>query len=162
MLTSDEFIQLYKENILKKRVYDHVGLQRLLNENLISDVVTPATINVLIEHRLINAKLTQADVNFMQQFGILKHGITFQNNHLTLSSGETIIADFTTPSARQEIIDKCLGGTLISGKIIHAGFFFGSVDLYSTLKNLPTDQLQLFEMTTISRTNTLSWLLLNY
>src|SRR6185437_7934496 len=41
------------------------------------------------------------------------------------------------------------------GKILHAGFFLGTEDFYKQLCDLP--ELNLFEMTSIDKTNTLGW-----
>ncbi len=55
-MLSDEYLHLYKANILKKRVYDHVGLQRLLNEKEIDENVTPNMIECLIKNNIIQSK----------------------------------------------------------------------------------------------------------
>jgi acyl-CoA hydrolase len=123
---SDEYIELYKEKILKKRVYDHIGLQRLLNEGKISEKVTPDFLEILQKNGIISSPLTKFDIAFLQKFGILDK-------------------------------DMHLGNHLKAGKILHAGFFLGSKDLYATLKNLSPAELIQFEMTTIKRTNTLDW-----
>ncbi len=156
-MLSDEYIQLYQAGILKKRVYDHIGLQKLLNTYDIQEKITPDLIDYLIKHELIHSKLTLLDVTFMKKFNIIKSDINFNNGYLNLPSGESIPADLTDATSKQFILDKCLGKYLKSGKIIHAGFFFGSVDLYSALHNLSYDELQLFEMTSVARTNALLW-----
>lgn len=154
-MLSDEYIELYQSKILKKRVYDHIGLQQLLNLKKISEIITPNILDVLLENHLIQAHLSGADFEFLQKFGIFKADIQWQSNELRLPSGETIPADLTLESAKQAIIKQCLGHQLKSGKIIHAGFFLGSRELYQALKNLALDELQQFQMTSITRTNTL-------
>ncbi len=156
-MLSDEYIELYKEGILKKRVYDHVGLQQLLNSHKITEAVTAKTLEVLLENNIINSKLTLSDFQFLQHFGILKSGISYQSEDFILPSGEKIPADLTSEKSRQTIIDKCLGKNLKSGKIAHAGFFLGSIDLYRQLHNLSPTELQLIDMTSVARTNSLSW-----
>jgi acyl-CoA hydrolase len=151
-MLSDEFIQLYKAGVLKKRVYDHIGLQKLLNANLISENVTPDFIDILIAHQIINTVFTSADLLFLTKFGIFKDGITLNDNDLILPSGESIPID-----NKEQIQKKCLGEKLKSGKVIHAGFFFGSVDFYSQLRTLPYNELSQIDMTSIARTNSLLW-----
>lgn len=156
-MLSDEYMQLYNEGILKKRVYDHVGLQRLLNDQIISEDISPNIIDVLIDHKIINSTLTLSDLNFLLKFGIFQDGITLNNNLLISSSGESISNDLAILANKRLVIEKCLSNKLKSGKIIHSGFFFGSKDLYSQLNNLAIDKLQQIDMTSIARTNSLLW-----
>jgi hypothetical protein len=67
----DGFIDLYRSGILKRRVYDHAGLQRLLNDGQISTQVTPSTLDTLVEGGHISVRLTEQDFAFLQKFGIL-------------------------------------------------------------------------------------------
>lgn len=156
-MLSDEYIQLYQADILKKRVYDNIGLQLLLNLRKITENITPNTLDVLLEQGLINTKITQDNFNFLQKFGILTSDVNYQSGYFILSSGEKIPADLSMPEVKKLIIEKYLGKKLISGKIIHAGFFLGSIDLYQKLNNLSPEELKLIEMTTIDRTNSFHW-----
>jgi uncharacterized protein YqgQ len=156
-MLSDEFMQLYKANILKKRVYDHIALQSLLNSNKIQENVTSKLIDSLLENKIIDEILSIENVAFLKKFGIFVPDMTYAQGHLILSSGESIPADLKQAHTRKEIFEKCLGKHLRTGKIAHAGFFLGSVDFYQQLKNLPHAILQQIDMTEISRTNSLFW-----
>ncbi len=145
-MLSDEYLQLYQVGILKKRVYDHIGLQRLLNAKIITETITPAFLDILIEHHIIHANLTTDDVAFLQTFGILR-----------LQEGDSIPLDLSNPTTKKQLIDHCLGTQLLCGKIIHAGFYFGSPDLYHQLRSLSKETLHQIEMTSIARTNSLLW-----
>lgn len=156
-MLSDGYMHLYTENILKKRVYDHVKLQQLLNSGQITETITPDFIDILLANNIINPKLTEDDVAFLQKFGIFKSDILYQSGSLLLPLNEIIPADLTESKLKNHIIDKCLGVSLKSGKIIHAGFFLGSAELYQHLKNLSVEELQQIDMTSIARTNRLCW-----
>jgi acyl-CoA hydrolase len=156
-MVSDEYVELYKRGILKKRVYDEIGLQRLLNERKIDERVTPEMLDVLIENKIIHAHLTAKNITFLKKFGIIHPGLRYQDRHIILPCGERLSTDLNSPLAKQHFIEKCLGVTLQSGKIIHAGFFLGTNDLYQALRDMTPDELQQIEMTKISRTNTLYW-----
>lgn len=153
----DEYMQLYKANILKKRVYDHIGLQKLLNSRKLSEKITPETLDVLVERKLIRSKISLRKFKFLQAFGIIKPEINYENGDLVLPSGEKIPADLTNSAAKKRINSACLGAHLQKGKIIHAGFFLGSADFYSQLHALSEDELQQIDMTLIARTNALNW-----
>lgn len=156
-MLSDEYLQLYNANILKKQVYDHIGLQRLLNANAITEKITIEMVDVLVNHHIINAHITATDLQFLQQFGIFKPGIILEAGNFVLTSGESFSADLTLPSSRQQIVNQCLGDKLRTGKIIHAGFFLGTSDFYKELYEFPTEVAQKIDMTSITRTNALSW-----
>lgn len=156
-MLSDGYLQLYREGLLKKRVYDHVGLQKLLNARVITENITPDLIDVLLENGFINARLTAADSLFLQKFGILNAEIKYQEGNFILPSGEMIVADLTLQESKRSIITQCLGTHLQTGKIIHAGFFVGSNEFYQQLRDFTDTELQQIEMTAIARTNTLTW-----
>src|SRR5436853_1131408 len=67
----DGFLELYRIGILRRKVYQHLGLQQLLNDGRISEEVTPATLNVLKETGTISARLTTKDFTLLQEVGIL-------------------------------------------------------------------------------------------
>jgi hypothetical protein len=153
----DGYLQLYKADILKKRVYDHLGLQRLLNSGAITEKVTPLMLDVLLEQGIIQPVLTALDVYFLKQFGIFRADVDYDNGKLRLPAGEQIIPDLSVVENRQRIAQSALGERLTTGKIIHAGFFLGTNDFYNQLRQLTKEEAQLIDMTTIARTNTLSW-----
>lgn len=135
-MVSDEYIHLLNAGIIKKRVYDNLGLQLLLNNNEITEEVTPQLFEKLISNNIINKEPNADDINFLKTFGI------FQDD-----------AEYNGPSS----LPQCLGKTLKTGKLIHGGFFLGSNVLYDGLRNLPQDIAEQFDMTRISRTNSILW-----
>ncbi len=154
---SDDYLHLYNQGVLKKRVYDHIGLQQLLNAKKISETITPDFLEILLENKLISPQITPADFAFLQQFGIIKSEIKFQEGKFILPKGEKISGDLSSEKTRQHVKTECLGKTLTSGKILHAGFFMGAEDFYQQLHNMPLIEKQQFDMTSIARTNALSW-----
>lgn len=155
-LFTDEYLHLYKQGILKKYVYDHIGLQKLLNEGKIHDTIDADILDILLSHHLIKPKLTQECVNFLTEFGILKENVIYQDDYLIINS-EKIPADLSVESSRQKIIQTCLGTELKNGVLLHAGFILGSTVLYSELNAMSNDERKLFNMSAISKTNQLSW-----
>lgn len=156
-MMSDEYLNLYHAGILKKRVYDHVGLQRLINNKIITAKITPDILDVLLDQAIIQQQLTLQDVEFLFHFGIIKSDIKYADNTFILPDGTHIATDLSLPANKMQIIANCLGKTLQSGFIAHAGFFIGSVDFYQQLLAMPKAEAQLFNMTSITRTNALTW-----
>ncbi|MHB1222223.1 MAG: acetyl-CoA hydrolase/transferase C-terminal domain-containing protein [Gammaproteobacteria bacterium] len=133
-MMSDEYIHLYQQGILKKKVYDHIGLQKLLDNGELTENITPNTLNVLLKNNIISSPLTPNDVKFLQEYGIFK------------STNDSL-----------NIKDHSLGDKLTSGTLIHAGFFLGSIDLYKSLNQLSEEERQLIYMTSVARTNQLTF-----
>jgi acyl-CoA hydrolase len=156
-MLSDGYMQLYKEKILKKCVYDHLGLQKLLNAQKISENIAPDILDVLLENKLISARLTDEDAAFLKKFGIFKADVRFKAGNILLPSGETISADLNSVEIKQAIVANCLGQQLAAGKVVHAGFFLGTKDFYQQLRDLTEAESLQMDMTTIARTNTLLW-----
>lgn len=153
---SDEYLYLYKENILKKRVYDNLLLQRMLNEHVFSEKIEPPLIDLLIKNHVISSSFTHDDFKFLIRYGIFNDNIKYENGNIILTDGTIISADISLEKNKNLIINHCLGKTLKTGKIMHAGFFVGSKDLYNMLHHLPYDERHLIAMTSITRTNTLT------
>lgn len=135
-MVSDEYIHLLNAGIIKKRVYDHLGLQLLLNSGEITEQVNPNFFNKLIEAGIISEDLTQDDIKFLKYFGIFKSNAEYQG---------------------RQSLPQCLGTKLINGKLIHGGFFLGSNVLYDGLRNLTPEFAKQIDMTRISRTNSILW-----
>lgn len=62
----DEYMELYHAGVLKKQVFDNVELQKLLNDKLITDHVSPEMIDILIEKKVIHSQLTHEDILFLK------------------------------------------------------------------------------------------------
>lgn len=156
-MLSDDYMHLYKNSILKKKVYDHAGLQNLLNLQLIAEQITPQTLDILLENNIINYELTPQNIEFLIHFGVLKPTLSLLADKLMLESGEIIPNNLHLSTVKQIIVEKYLGDTLKTGKIIHAGFFIGTTEFYQFLYNLPAAELEKIEMTSITRTNSVLW-----
>jgi acyl-CoA hydrolase len=77
----DGFLHLYNAGIMKRKVYDNVALQTLVNEEkiFVHQTVTPEIVDLLVEKCAIHSKLTCKDFDFMQEFGILRSDLTWEN-----------------------------------------------------------------------------------
>ena len=151
----DAFMYLIKEGIIKRRVYDHVILQRLLNEGIISEKVNDKTLYWLLAQRAISPQLSEKDFNFLQHFGIFKEGIQFQNGMLIFEDGQRVSANLNEEAAHKIVVAKALGGELKNGAIVHAAFFLGTYEFYKWLKDLPENLCKQIHMKSVLRVNQL-------
>ncbi len=147
------FWHLYKDGILRRRVYDSIPLQKLMNEGKLSERVTPNTLNVLLDEGVIDNPLTKKDVDFLQHFGFLKDSLNYVDGQLQTMDGTAIPAD---PVAnKNDFIRYCLGDHVKRGTIMHGGFYLGPRSLYQELHDLGEEAHQSFCMTGVSHVNQL-------
>ena len=149
----DGFYYLIKTDILRRRVFDHEGIQRLLNESKINTDVSIETLDALIDGGYIQPVLTREDVDTLAHFGLFKPGTKLDNDALVTPQGEHVSA--AVDQSRDIIISQCLGHSLQHGRIMHGGFFLGPKSFYDGLKNLDEDTLRAINMTNISYVNQL-------
>ncbi|MBT3983986.1 MAG: hypothetical protein HOE90_21705 [Bacteriovoracaceae bacterium] len=149
----DAFMELYKNGILKKKVYDHVMLQRLLNSEKISEHFDKDILQVLHRNKVIHPHLCQSDMEFLKKFGILKTQCALIGDQIELPGGERVKADLTNEEAYLQIIEYGLGDKLQGGAISHGGFFLGPQAFYDFLRELPEEEIKLFLMKPVSKIN---------
>ncbi|MEZ5505755.1 MAG: acetyl-CoA hydrolase/transferase C-terminal domain-containing protein [Gammaproteobacteria bacterium] len=151
----DGFFTLIKDGILKRRVYEHEGLQRLLNEGKIHEQLRPDTLDVLLQERVIHSRLQRQDIAFLNYFGIFSPAVKLDKHTITTESGQTFSWDIHDDANRRAISDACLGKQLKHGRIMHGGFFLGQKSFYEGLKHLDPETLDAINMTRISYVNQL-------
>ncbi|MGH1468991.1 MAG: acetyl-CoA hydrolase/transferase C-terminal domain-containing protein [Bdellovibrionales bacterium] len=151
----DSFMNLYQAKILKKKVYDSVILQRLLNEERIQENFKDDILDVLCAEGAVRSSLTKKDVQFLKDFGVFKSSVSFNEGFLGLDSGESVKADLFDKEALELIKKKALGAKLRNGAVAHAGFFVGPRNFYQFLKDLPIEERKLIRMKQVSQINQL-------
>lgn len=146
------FVYLYRDGVLKRRVYDSIPLQRLLNEGAITEAVSEQTLQALLEREVIPTRLRREDVEFLQKFGIFNDRVRYEDASLVI--GETrVAADLSQPESYALVVTQGLGARLQNGILMHGGFFMGPQSFYETLRNLPEEKSRQICMTTVQRVN---------
>lgn len=154
-MISDGFIHLLNSGIMKRRVYDHAGLQRLINEGKIGEKPSPDMVLALRDAGLISEKLTEKDFDFLTEYGILGDDLRWDDGTIITEEAELVPADLTLNWAREKLFELCLGKALRKGIALHAGFFIGTQFLYDSLMNMDEAQLSIIEMRDIKYINSL-------
>ena len=151
----DGFLELYRSGILKRKVYSHTGLQRLLNDGQLSEEVTPSTLAALVETQIISADLTEQDFTFLQEFGIFRSALRYEDGFILLDNNARIPAKLADDNNSAEIVRHCLGTLLKGGHFAHACFFLGPRKFYETLRQMDSAEREQICMTGISYVNEL-------
>ena len=147
------FLELYKQGILRRKVYDDITLQRLLNEGRITEEVTPALLEALVVHQAVPARLRAADLAYLQKFGVLRADLRLVGNTLHTADGQQIEANLADEAAFRQIAAVGLGSRLQGGILMHAGFFLGPRSFYDYLHGMSEEHNQLIGMTTVDNVN---------
>jgi acyl-CoA hydrolase len=151
----DGFLELYHSGILRRKVYDHAGLQRLINQGLIVEEVTRWTLEALLDAGIVSTRLTSHDFAFLQRAGILRREVGYESGAIRLEDGTSIPADLADERTVNEISRRALGSRLEGGYIAHACFFLGSRHFYDALRRMDRVEREQICMTGISYVNQL-------
>jgi acyl-CoA hydrolase len=151
----DGFMHLIEAGIIRRKVYDDVALQRLLNTGRIGERITPDVLEALLAAKVIGSPLDAADFAYLQHWGVLHADLRWQDGAIVLPDATRIEPDLRKTSSRQAIAERCLGETLLHGCIVHAGFFLGPEALYAWLRELPEARRRQISMRSVARINQL-------
>ena len=151
----DSFMHLIKADIMKRRVYDHAILQRLLNEETITEDVNENTLFSLLQRHAIHPRLTESDFRFLKTFGVIRAGIEFEDGYLVLENGARIEGDFNKEDNTDKILGQCLGKRLANGAIVHGAFFLGPREFYDWLNAMPKEKRRMIHMKSVTKINQL-------
>lgn len=148
----DSLIELFKDKILKRKVYEDVRLQKVINENGFNETQVKEIFKALIDGKHLHAKIKPKEVKFLQHFGILKDGLKYDNG--TLSDGNNSYSlDTSNKESLDALIDSCLGSKLKKGIAIYASFFIGPQNFYQDLRDMDEETLKLIDMRGVDYVN---------
>ncbi len=151
----DGFLQLYKNGVIKRKVYHNAPIQRLVNDGKIKEERIPADIlQQMIDAELINPYLTRKDFESLQKYGVFKDDVTYDNGYL-VKDGRRFSALLTDKKNLEAVNELCLGDCLKKGVVLTGAFFIGPTDFYEDLRKMPEEERQKFEMTGVDVANQL-------
>jgi len=148
------FLHLYRAGVLKRKVFDHAGLQDLLNQGLLSDPLPRDAIRILYQNQIVPRHLDRSTLAWLVRFGIVNQELRCEDDTLSINANERVTNDLQNPSTL-EWLQKVTGKALRGGKLMHAAFFLGSQWMYDTLNEMSDEERSLFQMTGVSRINQL-------
>jgi acyl-CoA hydrolase len=149
----DGFVDLFRAGILKRRVYPHALLQRLVDDQRIGDSVGIETLEALHDAGLVQP--TARDFSQLQAAGIFRDDVSFASGKVTTAEGLSMTLDLSNGTTRSKLAKSCLGESLRNGVLAHGGFFFGPKAFYKALRELPEEERRQFAMQRISFVNEL-------
>ncbi|WP_054029900.1 acetyl-CoA hydrolase/transferase C-terminal domain-containing protein [Desulfatitalea tepidiphila] len=150
----DGFLQLYKGGVIKRKVYHHAGVQRLINEGKLKDQIPPEILAWMIEQETLHPYLTRKDFEALQHVGVFKAEAVYANGEI-ICDGRRFSALLADAENLRAVSDNCLGSALKNGVVLTGAFFIGPKDFYDTLNHMPEEEQNQFEMTGVEVANQL-------
>lgn len=150
----DPFMQLYKRNILRRKVYDNIAIMQLINEGkLSSDRIPEDILKLLNEKKGISTKLCEEDFNMLTRFGILKEGLKFHDGFIY--DDRTRYSTDLDDNDCSEKIKVLLGKNLKKGQVILGAFYIGPKSFYDELNSMDEENRSQFGMSGVEKVNQL-------
>ncbi|MGB4304138.1 MAG: acetyl-CoA hydrolase/transferase C-terminal domain-containing protein, partial [Syntrophomonadaceae bacterium] len=150
----DAFMQLYKNKILKRQVFDSIPLMKLINQgDLAVDSIPENIIEKLLALEAIHSPLTEQDFAFLTHYGILRRGLVYDNG--TIIDGEERYSTDLNDEKNRLALRELLGNQLLNGHIILGAFFVGPRSFYKALNDMTEEERRLFAMSGVEKVNQL-------
>lgn len=148
----DGFLHLLDAGVIRREVYNHAGLQELVNDGRIGQEVSLETLDVLREEGLIDSPLRARDVAWLRSYGIFRAEVEFKGGRLRMGQ-QSLEPDLDDAESRKAISGLALGERLAGGIVIHGGFYVGPESFYQRLRDLtPADRKRIC-MTSVNYIN---------
>lgn len=148
------YLELVRAGVVKRKTYNNVAIQRLVNDKKIDGTITPKTLEALLETGAIQPRLTQKDFDFLCEYGIFKDGLALEDGHIRCGD-RAFAADLSQSDNLRDIAAHCLGDTLKNDITIHGGFFLGTNSFYEELRNMSEADRRHINMTSVLNVNQL-------
>jgi acyl-CoA hydrolase len=146
------FIHLLEADVMQREVYNHAGLQELINSGQIGKDVSMDTLDVLRKADLIDSPLRSRDVVWLKGYGILRQEVEYKGGRLRVGE-QSLDPDLDDDESRNAINSLVLGSRLAGGIVIHGGFYLGPESFYQRLRDLPARDRQRICMTSVNYIN---------
>lgn len=150
------FMHLIKAGIVKRKVYDDLTLQTLLNNGAITERVSVDTLQALLKAGAISFELSAKDLAWLQQWGIVKADVMLDGREL-VANGKHYAPNLNDAANLERIGADLLGDRLKGGIYMHGGFFLGPKDFYQNLRDLPREESENICMSSVGHINQLDY-----
>lgn len=129
------FLYLLQKGILKREVYPDEKLQRLVDDSVLAKEIDARTIEILLQHRVVDARLDERDVLLLKRIGVFTDHAQWRDGALWIGHQRFAEADLRDDRLLDAITQHALGNQL-KGTVMHGGFFLGPKKFYDELREL--------------------------
>ena len=154
-MVMDGFMHLRKSGILRRHVFDDLGLQRLLNSGAVHEVADTSTLDRFIEVGLVAMQLDRPSLHWLQKFGLVDSSVDLVNGELRWPDGMRSGADLSDRGAKRMLVEHIDGKPLVGGRYLHGAFWLGTRLLQDWLRDLDDADYAGLCMTRVTHINQL-------
>lgn len=154
-MVMDGFMHLHHAGILSRIAFDDVQLQRLLDEQQLSNPLDEQGLMLLLEHNLLPEKLNTDAINWLKKFGLLDDNSEIRGRYLYCADGSRFATDLSKEKNKKLFSEHLAGKKLTGGRYLEGAFFLGSSELYQWLRGLKGEQWNGLAMQRVSEINQL-------
>jgi acyl-CoA hydrolase len=141
----DGFLDLYRTGVLRRRVYDDVRIQTLLNEGAVGERIDERFLAAL-DSAGFGSPLDAEEFMLLQRLGVFQRSCLYADGRIGNAEGLSAPARLDSQAARAELLKLCAGRQLTGGVLLHGGFFLGPRGFYAALRDLPESERCQFSM----------------
>jgi acyl-CoA hydrolase len=141
----DGFLDLYRSGVLRRRVYDDLRIQCLLNETDAAQRIDAAFLAALSGVGF-GSPLSAADFQTLRGLGVFRADCRWANGVIENADGLRAAARLDSAAARAELLAQFTGRELTGGTVLHGGFFLGPRGFYAALRDLAESDRVHFSM----------------
>jgi acyl-CoA hydrolase len=141
----DGFLDLYRTGVLRRRVYEDLAIQRLLNSGGISERIDAAFLEALSACGF-GAPLSAEEFARLQRCGVFRRDCRYRDGLIENPEGMSTAARLDSAKARSDLLAWSTARQLNGGTLLHGGFFLGPRGFYAALRDLPEAERRQFSM----------------
>jgi hypothetical protein len=151
---TDGILDLYRSGILRRRVYEDLRIQRLLNQQSIGERIDERFLAALAAAGF-EGTLDAGEFALLQRLGVFRGDCRYADGSIENGEGASVAARLDSRAVREELMRLCTGRQLSGGILLHGGFFLGPRGFYAALRDLPESERRQFSMGGVAFVNQL-------
>lgn len=154
-MVMDGFMHLRLAGILRRQVFDDLGLQRLLNVGAIRETADASTLDRFIEAGLVAMPLDRPSLDWLKRFGLVDAAVELVDGEVRWPDGMRSGADLLDRGGKQLLVEHMRGRRLLGGRYLHGAFWLGTRQLQDWLRALDGPDFDGLCMTRVAHINQL-------
>ncbi|MEA1966779.1 MAG: acetyl-CoA hydrolase/transferase C-terminal domain-containing protein [Thermodesulfobacteriota bacterium] len=148
----DSLIELFKSGIIKRKVYEDVRLQRVINGGNFNEHDVEKIFKTLVHEKKFHTRIKPKEFEFLQKYGIFRKELLYDKGSAFDGEREYPL-DMSCDENYREVIKNCLGSKLENGVAFYSSFFIGPQRFYEELRDMDEEQLKLIDMRGVDYVN---------
>ncbi len=154
-MVMDGFMHLAQAGILKRRVFDDIGLEGALADGVIGPVLGSDSADRLFDCGALPPLVGEPELARLMRFGLLPKNSRVHQDVVSTPDGTELPVRLDLAASRAVWNRALAGRELRDGRYLRGAFYLGSKDFYAWLRGLDGDAFDGLSMTRVSDINQL-------